>query len=91
LPRGQGHERKKCRLNHCERSWLERDVLTVYRDILGECADTQVTWSGIDLIADLELRVGSGLGHDASDVMAEHEWPLVPQEQLELAIPQQLR
>ena len=87
LPGGQRDQRDGCGLVQSERGRLEGDVVLVDGDVLGEGPDAQVAGSGVDLVADLEVRdVGPDLGHDAGDVVAEHERRLVLQELLELAV-----
>ena len=56
-------------------------------DLLGEGADAQVAWSGVDLVADREAAdVGADLGDHAGEVVAEGEGTLVLDELLELTV-----
>jgi hypothetical protein len=50
-------------------------------------ADTQVAWSGVNLVAHVVVpHLGADLGHHASDVVPEHKRSLVLQEKLEVAV-----
>src|SRR5687768_11529330 len=47
----------------------------------------EVPRPGVDLVANLAItHVGADAGHDAGHVVTEHEWRLVSQQQLELAV-----
>jgi len=87
LPGGQRHQRHRGRLVVGERARFGRDVGLVDCDELREGTDAQVTGTGMDLVADVEVpHVGADPGDDAGHVVAEHERRLVLQELLELAI-----
>lgn len=87
LPCGQGDQWDRGRLLEGERSRLDRDVVRVDGDLLGERADAEVARPGVDLVAHGEAAdVGTHLRDDAGDVVAEGERALVLDELLELAV-----
>ena len=87
LPRGQRHERYGGGFLERQRPRLERDVVGIDGDELGEGPDPQVTRAGVHLVADLEVaHVGAHLGDHSGDVVTEDERRLVLQELLELAV-----
>src|SRR5829696_9253473 len=82
--RAKGH---RGRLGHGEVGGLDREVVLVHGDALGEGADAAVARSRVDLVAHGEARHGRpDAGDDTGEVVAEEEWRLVGEEQLELAV-----
>jgi len=82
-----GGTRHGGRLGHGEVRGLDREIVLVHGDAFGEGADAAVAWSRVDLVAHGEAGHGrSDAGHDAGEVVAEDEWRLVGEEQLELPV-----
>jgi hypothetical protein len=66
---------------------LDRHIVLIDRDVLGEGADAQITGARIHLVADLEVADGrTDLGHHTGDVVADHDGGLVFQQLLELTV-----
>ena len=87
LPGGQGDEGHRGRLGHGEVGGLDREIVLVHGDALGEGADAAVARSRVDLVAHAEAGHGRpDAGDDAGEVVAEDEWRLVGEEQLELPV-----
>ena len=59
LPRGQSDEGEGGRLVHGEPGRLERDVVLLDRDQLGEGADSMLVRAGVDLVSGLERRTAA--------------------------------
>ncbi len=88
LPGSQGDQWYRAGLGHGQGGRLERDVILVDRDVLGEGADAKVPGAGEHLVAHLEAAdAGADLGDHTGDVVAEREGRLVLQKLLELAVP----
>ena len=87
LPGGQGDQRDGGGLLQRQGGRLERDVVLVDGDVLGEGPDAKVAGTGVHLVTDGEAAdVGADLGDHAGHVVAEHEGRLVLQELFELAV-----
>ena len=70
-----------------ERLGLERHVVLVDRDELGERSRAQVAGPGVDLVTDPEVAdVRPDLGDDAGHVVPEHERRLAFDQALELPV-----
>jgi hypothetical protein len=84
LPGGQGDKGHRGRLGHGEVGGLDREIVLVHGEALGEGADAAVAPSPLDLVA--HPAAGHGrpdADHDTGEVVAEEEWRLVGEEQLE--------
>ena len=87
LPGGQRDQRDGGGLMQRQSGRLERDVVFVDGDVLGEGPDAKVAGACEHLVADGEAAdVGADLGDHTGDVVAEHEGRLVLEELLELAV-----
>jgi hypothetical protein len=87
LPGGQCDERHRGCLGHGEARRLDREIILVHRDALGEGAYTAIARPRVDLVPHGEARHGGpDAGDDTGDVVPEHEWGLVGDKQLELPV-----
>ena len=87
LPGGQRDQRDRCGLLQRQGGRLERDVIFVDGDVLGEGPDAKVAGACKHLVADREAAdVRADLADHTGNVVAEHEGCLVLQELFELAV-----
>src|SRR5437763_16853016 len=87
LPCGQGDEGHRGRLGHGEARRLDREIVLVHGDALGEGPDAAVARPRVDLVAHAEAHHGGAdAGDDAGEVVPEYERRLVREEQLELPV-----
>ena len=64
-----------------------RHVIFFHRNEFRECADSPVSRPRVDFVAGLEsMHSRSDPDHDPGHVMAQHEWQVIRQNALELAI-----
>jgi len=72
LPRGQSHEGEGGRLFHGEPGRLERNVVLLDRDQLGEGADSMLVRAGVDLVAGLEAAdCGADTVDESGQIVAQ--------------------
>ena len=87
LPRRQRDQRDGCGLLQRQGGRLERDVVFVDGDVLGEGPDTKIAGPCEHFVTDGEAAdVGADLGDHTGHVVAEHERWLVLEELFELSV-----
>ena len=88
LPRGQSDEGEGGRLFHGEPGRLERDVVLLDRDQLGEGADSMLVRAGVDLVSGLEAAdCGADPDDESGQIIAQDHGQVIRQDGLDLAVP----